>query len=85
MIAIGAQHVLALRRHPNLIDLSTGEVLYTWDDLRTGLQTGSIIWGLKDRDIPPPYAYDPVNNRFAMADGETITVISFDVAALQGL
>lgn len=82
ILPIGRHHVLSLYRHPKLIDLTTGEVLHTWADLSWGLQNGSIVYGLKDDAKPPPMAFDPVGNRFAIAESDRITVIAFDLAAL---
>jgi hypothetical protein len=82
IFAVGPHHVLSLYRHPKLIDLTGGKVLHVWTDLRSGLQTGSIVWGLKDDALPPPMGFDPVSKRFAIADGNGVTVIAFDPSAL---
>lgn len=79
MFALGQDHVLSLYRHPKIIDLNTGKVVHVWDHLDSGLQESSIIWGTKPGGIPPPLAFDPTKNRFAIADGEAITVIQFSI------
>ncbi|MGJ4947826.1 hypothetical protein [Bradyrhizobium sp. HKCCYLS20291] len=81
IFAVGDRHLLSLYRHPKLIDLSTGEIVHSWSALKTGLQISSII----NRDEgakPPPMAFDRTGLRFAVADEESITVITFDRAAL---
>lgn len=82
LFALGSQHVLSLYRHPKLIDVSTGQVLHVWKELDSGFQDSSIIWGLKEHKKPPPMAFDPTRNRFAIANGDTVTIIEFDVPAL---
>ncbi len=78
MIAIGKRHVFSLYRHPKLVDLSTGKVTHIWSELQSGLQDGSIIWHLHDDARPPPMAFDPARNRFAILNRDTITVIEFN-------
>ena len=58
--------------HPKLVEIATGEIVQRWPDLETGNQNGSISQNL---DKLPPLALDPANKRFAVADGERITVI----------
>jgi len=82
ILAIGTNHLLSLYRHPKLIDLSTGKVLHVWTELNSGLQDGSIVWGLQEDAKPPPMALDPVNNRFAMLNGDAVTVIEFNQSTL---
>jgi len=81
-LAIGAHHVLSLYRHPKLIELSTGEVLHVWTELHSGLQDGSIVWGLEGDAKPPPMAFDAARNRFAIVNGNAITVVEFDLFVL---
>lgn len=80
ILALGNGFVLSLYRHPKLIDLSTGKVVHVWTDLRSGLQDNSIFWGLDDDAKPPPMAFDPATSRFAIANGDTVTVIEFDLS-----
>jgi hypothetical protein len=82
ILAIGKHHILSLYRHPKLIELSTGKVLHVWIDLHSGLQDGSIVWGLKDDAMPPPMAFDTARNRFAVVNRDTVTVIEFNHLAL---
>jgi hypothetical protein len=78
ILALGKRFVLSLYRHPKLIDLLTGKVVHVWTELRSGLQDNSIFWGLDDDAKPPPMAFDPATNRFAIANGDAVTVIEFD-------
>ena len=82
ILGIGPRHVLSLYRHPKLIDVSTAQVVHVWTDLCSGLQHGSVIWGLKEDEKPPPMAFDPASSRFAIAHRDGITIIAFDQAAL---
>ena len=82
ILAIGGHHVLSLHRHPKLIELATGKMLHVWTELRSGLQDGSIVWGLEGDAKPPPMAFDAARNRFAIANGDKVTVVEFDRAVL---
>ena len=78
ILALGKRYVLSLYRHPKLVDLSTGKVVHVWTELRSGLQDGSIMGHLDDDAKPPPMAFDPASNRFAIVNGVTVTLIEFD-------
>lgn len=82
ILAVGRHHVLSLYGHPKLIDLSSGQILHAWTELRSGLQDGSIVWGFNEGSKPPPMAFDPVSRRFAIANGHAVTVIEFNHSAL---
>jgi hypothetical protein len=82
ILAIGAHHVLSLYRHPKLIELSTGVLLHVWTELHSGLQDGSIVRGLEGDAKPPPMAVDAARNRFAIANGDAVTVVEFDRSVL---
>jgi hypothetical protein len=82
ILAIGAHHVLSLYRHPKLIEFSTGEVVHTWTELHSGLQDGSIVRVLEGDAKPPPMASDAASNRFAIVNGNAVTVVEFDRSVL---
>ena len=82
ILALGKRYVLSLYRHPKLVDLSTGKVVHVWTELRSGLQDGSIMWHLDGDAKPPPMAFDPASNRFAIVNGDTVTRIEFSHSAL---
>ena len=82
IIALGKRHVLSLYRHPKLIDLSTGDVVYVWTELQSGFQDGPIIWGLAGEAKPPPMVLDSRGQRFAIVNGDTVTVIRFNDVGL---
>jgi hypothetical protein len=82
MLALGNRHILSLYRHPKLVDLSTGQVIHVWTELQSGRQDGSILWHLEDGAKPPPMAFDAASKRFAIVNGDTVTVIEFDQSAL---
>jgi hypothetical protein len=77
ILALGKRYVLSLYRHPKLLDLSTGKVVHVWTELRSGLQDGSIMFQLDGDAKPPPMAFDPASNRFAIVNGDTVTLIEF--------
>jgi hypothetical protein len=79
IFAVGSGHILSLYRHPKLIEIATGKTLHVWRGLNTGLQTRSIMLGLEKESMPPPYAFSAVHNRFAISNGDTVTVIEFNV------
>ncbi|CAL78921.1 hypothetical protein BRADO5233 [Bradyrhizobium sp. ORS 278] len=81
IFAVGDRHLLSLYRHPKLIDMSTGEIVHSWSALKTGLQISSII-NRDENAKPPPMAFDRNGLRFAVAEEESITVITFDRTAL---
>lgn len=76
MMPVGAEHVVAFYEHPRLIALASGRVVAEWPELDTGLQTSSILWHM---DRPPPLALDPSSQRFAVAVGDQIHVVTVDV------
>ena len=82
ILALGKRYVLSLYRHPKLIDLSTGKIVHIWTELQSGLQDGSITWGPDDDAKPPPMAFDATGRRFAIVNGDTVTVIAFDHSEL---
>jgi hypothetical protein len=78
ILALGRRYVLSLYRHPKLVDLSTGIVVHVWTELQSGLQDGSIVWGLESEAKPPPMAFDSAGKRFAIVNRDAATVITFD-------
>ena len=85
ILPLGTRHVLSLYRHPKLIELSTGQVVHAWTELSSGRQDGSIMWGLSDDAMPPAMAFDPSSGRFAIANGDTVTVLEFNLPALNAM
>ncbi|MEJ2118419.1 MAG: hypothetical protein P8Y36_11235, partial [Alphaproteobacteria bacterium] len=81
LLAVGPHHILSLYRHPKLIDLANGRILHVWRELRSGLQDGSILWGLNEETRPPPMAFDSTNHRFAIANGDAVIIIEFNLSA----
>ena len=59
--------------HPKLIELKTGRIIHRWEELASGSQNSSIIWGLEAQI--PATALDPANRRFAVAGADAITII----------
>jgi hypothetical protein len=82
ILALGKRHVLSLHGHPKLVDLSTGKIVNVWTELQSGQQDGSITWGLAGDAKPPPMALDPAGRRFAIVNGDTVTLITFDQSML---
>ena len=82
IMSLGKDHVLSLYRHPKLIDLSTGDVVHVWTELQSGLQDGSIIWSIEGEAKPPPMTLDPAGQRFAIVNGDAVTVIRFNDVGL---
>lgn len=78
MMAVGADHVLALHEHPRIVSLTNGGVVHEWPGIASGAQTSSIIGGAP---IPPPIALDPIGMRFAVASADTITVVELRLPA----
>lgn len=74
--ALPSYGVLCLFGHPRLLDPMTGAVLDEWPALSSGEQKGSITWG-SAKDIPP-FALDADHGRFALAAGETVSVVDLD-------
>ena len=64
--------VVGFYEHPKLVEVATGKTAARWPEMETGSQNGSINSKL---DEIPPFALDPANKRFAVADAEKITVI----------
>jgi len=68
--------ILALHQHLRLYDAATGDLLTGWPDLATGDAESSIVWD-KAFSGPARIAIDEKNHRFAVTDGEKITVITW--------
>lgn len=73
VVAVG-DHVLALYDHPRLFAAATGDLVAEWPDLSTGHADSSIVW---DRSFSGParVAVDQDGQRFAVTDGERVTVV----------
>jgi hypothetical protein len=72
MWAIDNNHVLSLFGHPKMIDLRDGHVVHEWHQLNSGSQLSSL-----SQSAPPPMAFDPSGKRFAIDNGDLVTVIRF--------
>ena len=72
---VGMDYIVGFYEHPKLINTNTGEILYEWRNLLTGKQNSSIIWHIEKL---PPLAIDTMNQRFAVADAQGITIVSFN-------
>ncbi|KAA2262720.1 hypothetical protein F0L68_12575 [Solihabitans fulvus] len=72
-----AGNILALHQYPRLYDANNGELLAEWPDLPTGDADSSIVWD-KPFSGSARVAVDHVNRRFAVTDGDHVTVIHLD-------
>jgi hypothetical protein len=72
LLAINADHALALFEHPKLIHLPTGEVIERWPAISSGVWNGCISGHLP---APPPTAWDPVGKRLAIATGDKVQIL----------
>ena len=68
--------VLALHGHPRLYDAMTGELVHAWPELATGEADSSIVLD-KAFSGPARIAIDEPNRRFAVTDGERVTVVTW--------
>ena len=66
--------VLGLYGHPKLVDVSTGQVVERWPEIRSGKQTSPIIWHQKEDDLAPPIALDRARGRIAISQADGIHV-----------
>ena len=66
--------ILALYQCPRLYDAATGDLQAEWPDLDTGQADSPIVWD-KPFSGPARVAVDEPGQRFAVTDGEKITVI----------
>jgi len=69
-----AGNILALYDHPRLHNATSGELIAAWPDISTGQAGSSIVWN-KSFSGPARVAVDQPNQRFAVTDGERITII----------
>jgi hypothetical protein len=67
--------VLALFHHPRLYDVGTGNLESEWPDLTTGEAGSSIVWD-KAFTGTARIAVDELRHRFAVTDGQKITIIT---------
>lgn len=77
LMPVGDRHVVGFYDCPKLFDLTSGQVVHHWPDLRTGRQLSSIVHHLQPEHQPPPMALDSAHGRFTVATGERITVVQF--------
>jgi hypothetical protein len=78
-MAVGDDHLLLLGGHPRLLSIASGQVVAEWPDIKTtvpasALQSGEHAW--------TPFAFDVAGARIAIAHDDQLTVIAFDVPAL---
>jgi hypothetical protein len=73
---VGNHHLLALYGHPRLIDLQQGSVVQRWPHIKSGMQPGSLLVGCEPS---PPFAFDSIGMRCAVADEAGISVLQFVV------
>ena len=73
LLALGGS-ILALYQCPRLYDAMTGELQAEWPGLDTGRADSSIVWD-KAFSGTARVAIDEPGQRFAVTDGEKITVI----------
>jgi hypothetical protein len=69
--------VLALHGHPRLYDAQDGNLLAEWPDLPSGSADSSIVWH-EAFCGPARVAVDPAQPRFAVTDGQRVTVIRLE-------
>jgi hypothetical protein len=72
VFAVGTEYALGLYDYPKLIHINSGKIVHRWPHLSTGKQTSSII---RHIEMPPPFAWDAENHRFAVADKQQISVV----------
>jgi hypothetical protein len=77
VMAVGTSHLLALYKHPRLIDARSGSVVKSWPHIFSGTQTTSIFGQAAD---VPATALDGPGLRCAFADDTGITVLQFGAA-----
>jgi hypothetical protein len=65
--------VVSFYDHPKLIELATGKIAHTWDNIYSGKQIGPIELG---NPLPPLIALDPNKGSFAVANSKTVTLVS---------
>ncbi|MET8762587.1 hypothetical protein [Lentzea sp. NPDC004782] len=69
-----AGDILSVHEFPRLYSGEDGELLAEWPDLATGRSGTSIVWD-KTFSGPARVAVDEAGRRFAVTDGERVTVI----------
>ena len=73
MLPIEGRHVIGFFDFPKVIDLTTGEVVASLPEIKTGKQTSSIIHHM---EALPPLAIDSVRKRFAVVNDQVIHVFA---------
>lgn len=69
-----AGNILALHDHPRLYDAANGDQLAEWPDIATGHADSAIVWNSAFSG-PARVTVDHTNQRFAVTDGEQITIV----------
>ena len=73
MMPLGGEHVATFYQHPKVFHIPTGELIASWPEIYSGSDTSSIVHHLQKS---PAMAFDRKHNRFAVASGQEIVVIS---------
>lgn len=81
MFAVGNNHVLGLFQHPKLIEVSTGQLTWSWPEVSSGHQASSIMHHI---DEVPSHAMHATESMFAIynAAQQGIIVWQFDTQIL---
>jgi hypothetical protein len=72
LLAVDAEHVLALFGHPKLVHLPTARVVERWPQISSGSWNGCISGSSAD---DPPIGWDPAGKRLAIASAEKIQIL----------
>lgn len=67
--------VISLYEFPKALEITTGRVVHSWDQIYTGKQVGSIDLG---NPPPPQIALDPSKGRFAVQVQNGVGVVSLE-------
>jgi hypothetical protein len=76
LMAVGTEHVVALDGTPRVLSLRTGDCVLELNDVTGGVAEHQPAVSLDQLPLPA-LALDPDHGRFAVGDGERITVVQF--------
>ena len=73
LIAINSEQAWDLIKYPKIIDLRTGNIKYSWDNIDSGTQSSSIYGNGQSK---PLIAFDSHREKLAIVWGDSTTILS---------
>ncbi len=76
LIPLNERYVMDLYEYPKLLDMDSGQVIEKFEDINSGKQDLAIMHHI---DMVPPVAFDRFNKQLAIANGNKIELLKFNL------